>query len=688
LARYIGNYKVIQELGSGHFGTVYLAVGEVPGTRGHPPRRRVVAIKKLKDAAPAVVELLLQEFALLDQVKHRGVVRVFEYLEDESAVVMEYIHGVSLRQMLEELESAREQAFTEAAVEIASEIADALYQAFTTPGDNGEPLQLVHRDLKPANIMLTPSGEIKVLDWGLARVDNSDFRQDDHRRIKGTMLYMAPEQAQGLEIDHRTDLFALGLILYELLEGRAVYQLPEGNDPVSEVKELIRTGNTEKACAQLETRLPSLGPIITQALQTRPQDRYRSGQDMMVELRRQLYRDRGAYLEEFCEFFFGSIHDIGEAVTLESLGVDSVPGQRSRDRVSIEERLRQSMVGEDQAQQGVQSTKGRGGSPMSNSKGPKPPPMVPSPGGSGQSPPSSERGGLKKVGQRSPQETGMLEMVPLSGVEAIESGQDPSATAFFAIPAPKSERAGGAPPGAATPGPPPPPGGVRPPPPPPRAGAGPAPPPGIPMVRGPVAPPPQGSPFQVTGSTPSAADNENRVNSTRVFAILFSVFLMVCMALFLAALLTDFGKEETASDGGESSSSASSSVRSGGSSRAEVDTGGLPGKEELKPTSTPTKTRRTNTVRSTVTKTQDSGSSTGLTLTLTGTAGQYKQVVGSCGSKSISLSISGGRVSLGSVSSGAVCVLSFKGGGPAPAKVSFNASKSSMKCTGTPVTCR
>ena len=110
------------------------------------------------------MDLLLKEFALLDQVKHRCVVRVFEFLEEESAVVMEYVHGVTLRQMFDELERSREQVFTEAAIEIASEIADTLYQAFTTPGDNGDPLQLVHRDLKPANVLVADDMSAKVAD--------------------------------------------------------------------------------------------------------------------------------------------------------------------------------------------------------------------------------------------------------------------------------------------------------------------------------------------------------------------------------------------------------------------------------------------------------------------------------------------------------------------------------------------
>ena len=310
----------MQELGTGHFGAVYLGAGEVPGRGRQPGRRRLVAIKKLRDSTdPAALDQLVQEFALLDQVKHRCIVRVFEYIEEENAVVMEYIHGVTLRKVLDELESAHEQVFTEAAVEIGCEIADALYQAWTTPGDNGEPLQLVHRDLKPENIMLTPSGEVKVLDWGLARVDNEEFVASGAGGMVGSLLYMAPEQARMLEVDHRSDLYGLGLVLFELLMGRPAYEIPDvgGDEGVRQVRRAVEAGDTAAGTRELESRLNSVGPIITRALRARPEDRFQNGQDMLVELRRQLYRDRGSYLEEFCEFFFGSIHDIGDPPPLD-----------------------------------------------------------------------------------------------------------------------------------------------------------------------------------------------------------------------------------------------------------------------------------------------------------------------------------------------------------------------------------
>ena len=317
---------------------MYLAKGEVPGRGIQPGKRRVVAIKSLKEPDPESVRLLLQEFALLDQVKHRSIVRVFEYLEDECAVVMEAVHGVTLRTVLDRCEERREQVFTEAAVEIGCELADALYQAWTTPGDNGERLQLVHRDLKPENVMLTKAGEVKILDFGLARVDNTDFAKDDPNRIKGTPIYMAPEQARGEDIDHRTDLFALGLILYELLMGRPAYRVPmDVPDPIAAVFAAIEGGELSDQCRELETKLPGMGPIVAKLLQARPRNRYQTGHDLLVDLRRQLYKDRGVYLTEFCDFFFGSLYKLPDLP-------DADPGQGGT-RMSTNDKAPRKKIG-------------------------------------------------------------------------------------------------------------------------------------------------------------------------------------------------------------------------------------------------------------------------------------------------------------------------------------------------------
>ena len=607
---------MLEELGAGHFGAVYLAVGEVPGRGMQPGRRRVVAIKKLKDARDSEsVRLLLQEFDLLDQVKHRSVVRVFEYLEDEHAVVMEHIHGVTLRAVLDELANKGAQVFTEAAVEMGCEIADALYQAYTTPGENGESLQLVHRDLKPDNIMLTPSGDVKILDWGLARVDNADFRAEASGRLRGTALYMSPEQASRRHVDHRSDLFGLGLILYELLMGESLYGVPEGAaDPLAAAMAAIQRGDTGEACKSLEKRLPVAGPVITKALQPRPEDRYRDGQDLLVELRRSLYRDRGAYLEEFCAYFFEAVHPLADPPTVESLGGRS--GGRGK-RMSIEERLRQSMA------EGSGAPAGSPPEPVSQVVAPgrppaprtgRPPPRPPRPsrpqgadmagqGSNGEGPfgrprppvgggasrstpfrPASASRPPRPVGQRRPDETGMLEMVPINQNEdEVEAAGDPSATAFFAIPAPRAERnkpaappppMGGGPGAPPTPqafsggAPPPPPGMGRPPAGPPSPAfspSGPPPPPAMhtaagmpprgpmppqmgghappqPMVQGPIAS--YGgaqTPFQVAGAQPADAGGggreASRTQSQRVYAVVLGVIFLMGIAITVAVWL-------------------------------------------------------------------------------------------------------------------------------------------------------
>jgi serine/threonine protein kinase len=572
VARFIRNYEIVHKLGGGKFGEVFLAAGETPGRGLSAGRRRVVAVKKLRDSSSSgAVQLLMQEFALLDQVKHRSIVRVFEYIQEENAVVMEAVDGVTLRQVLDECDKAHEQVFTEAVIEIACEIADALYQAYTTPGDNGEPLRLVHRDLKPENVMLTPTGEVKILDFGLARVDNADFQREDPNRLRGTPLYMAPEQAQMREVDHRTDLFALGLITYELLMGRAAYRVPENSpDPVGEVYDAIERAALQDCIAELESKIPGMGPIIARCLQARPQSRYQNGQELLVDLRRQLYRDRGAYLEEFCEFFFGSIYDHDPLPTLDSIvSSGPAPGGR-RKRMSIEERLKQSMEREHAAAHEVPRrgapvapapaapSPPRGGSPQRAKPFSPPsgarPPIRPAPSAAPAPPPSPPAGGPPRpsqprmVGARSPDETGMLELVPLS---ADGSGdpeiEDPSATAFFAIPAPRAQdkpAAAPAPapspppsapgPSVASPRPPaaPPLGGIQGP----TSGAGVAPPAAPVGIQGPTAGGQVGTPFQASQPPPSgaSAQQQKRVSSFRVYALLLAVFMLGCAAVVTA----------------------------------------------------------------------------------------------------------------------------------------------------------
>lgn len=695
MSQSIGNYQVIRQLGEGHYGKVFLAVGEVPARGPIPPRRRVVAIKTLReDAEPEALSLLLQEFALLDQVKHRGVVRVFEYIEDANAVVMEYIHGVSLQMVLDELERAREQVFTEAVIEIGCEISDALYQAFTTPGDNGDPLQLVHRDIKPANIMLTPQGEVKVLDFGLARVDNADFAKDNSERIRGTPIYMAPEQARGEAVGHPTDLFALGLILYELLMKQPAYRVSmDAADPVAAIFRAIEKGDVHQQCGELERRLPGLGPIVSKLLQSRPQDRFRDGQGVLVELRGQLYRDRGAYLKEFCDFFFGSIHTMSPTPTVDdftSLGPAISSG--SRKRQSIEERLRASMAMDSKARKTLEGTAAR--KPRTPTSGPKAQEFKPVGYGAA----SDLSAKVKTVGERRPDETGMLVMESMSGADERDVASDANSTEFWAIPTPKAERAkpAGPPPqsSGAMGGPPPPPsGGMGGPPPPPlyQSGSGQPPGPVGPAIQGPVATssaPASNTPFKASTSAGGLNPEEQRVQSNRVYAIVFGMFGLVCLAV-LALVFIGIGKDDSSADAvAQETTSPPPRVER---ERRNLDDTGIKAPPPVRPTKRPPrkssgagtgggtgggKPRAPSVGGGTVIiKLNDTSQSSGAELVCT--AGSYRK----------RNSFSGGVATFGSVPGG-VCTLYFKGG--IPAKFSPVTRGRSYNCSiiGTTAVCK
>ena len=362
----IAQYSVIKTLGKGQFGTVYLGVGNVP-TRihGRDAQRRVVALKQLQDVNYArSVKLLIQEFSLLMQVKHRCIVQVYEYLQDDSTLVMEYVHGVTLRDIIDDLQEKKIRFPTGAAIEIACEIADALFQAFTSYGENSEPLHIVHRDLKPANIIFTSTGEIKVLDFGLARVSNSEFTVAKTGKIEGTPIYMSPEQARGLDMDHRSDLFSLGLILYELLVGEPAYPLPFGSaNPLREILRNISAGRFTFTFEQLERKLPSVGSVLKKVLQVNPDRRYRDGRDLQFDLRAKLPPAvQDSALQQFAKYYFSSIRPIEPLPSYEDLEASLNGLQRAP---SLNEALRNA-----------QQTKTSFGETMSNSK--KPPSRPPS----------------------------------------------------------------------------------------------------------------------------------------------------------------------------------------------------------------------------------------------------------------------------------------------------------------------
>jgi len=256
-----GRYEIVSELGRGAMGMVYQA---------HDPQiNRMVALKVLREdrlTTEDYVQRFLKEATAIGRLSHPGIVTVYDIGQDHGTIyiAMEFLEGQSMDQLVK----AGNLSLTDI-VDIGIQIAQALHYAHTRG--------IIHRDIKPPNIICTPENILKVTDFGIAHIDDPDGQQMTRAgEILGTPVYMAPEQVMGQTVDGRSDLYSLGVILYELTTGHrpfkgenltAVFRAITQDDPVPP--------------DQLNPDIPpALSKLILKAMARKPEDRFRSGQEM------------------------------------------------------------------------------------------------------------------------------------------------------------------------------------------------------------------------------------------------------------------------------------------------------------------------------------------------------------------------------------------------------------------------
>jgi len=207
-------YEVLDTVGVGAMGTVYRAQ-----MRGKGDFAKRVALKVLhseKSETEDIARRLRDEARILGLIRHRAVVNVdgLVWLAGHWTVVMEFVDGLDVRQLVEQIGALPESC----ALEVVAEVAGALHVAFHTEGPDGRALKLLHRDIKPANIQVTTAGEVKVLDFGVARAD-FDAREAKTRSLAfGSLGYVAQERIDGVETP-AGDVYSLGVVLVEMLTG-------------------------------------------------------------------------------------------------------------------------------------------------------------------------------------------------------------------------------------------------------------------------------------------------------------------------------------------------------------------------------------------------------------------------------------------------------------------------------------
>ncbi len=266
----IAHYRVISRLGEGGMGAVYLADDMKLG--------RHVALKVLPAslaADPERMRRFVQEARLASALTHPNVAYIYEIGEapDLWFLAMEYVEGETLSARL-----SRGQATLSELLSISVQVADALDEAHSKG--------IVHRDIKPSNLMLTPRGYVKVLDFGLAKLavpNNHDETQliTDRGVVLGTVAYMSPEQALGRDVDHRTDLFSLGVVLYEMATAR----LPFSGATMSETMARILNSQPE-ALARFNYDIPEgLERVVRKCLEKDRERRYQTARELVVDLK-------------------------------------------------------------------------------------------------------------------------------------------------------------------------------------------------------------------------------------------------------------------------------------------------------------------------------------------------------------------------------------------------------------------
>jgi len=259
-----GRYEILQTIGEGGMGAVYKAEDR--------ELSRTVALKVIRPelaSNPDILQRFKQELRLSHQVTHKNVIRIYDLGEGDGIkfITMEYIEGKDLRSLIRE-----KKRFTpEEAVSVIQQVCQAL--------DAAHSVGVIHRDLKPQNIMQDRSGRILVMDFGLARTLEGDGMTQTGALV-GTMEYMSPEQALGQELDQRSDIFALGLILYEMLTGKMPFVAE------SALASLIkRTQERAIPVSDIDGQIPgALSGIVSKCLERDLNQRYESASAILADL--------------------------------------------------------------------------------------------------------------------------------------------------------------------------------------------------------------------------------------------------------------------------------------------------------------------------------------------------------------------------------------------------------------------
>ncbi|HEY5242077.1 MAG TPA: serine/threonine-protein kinase [Polyangiaceae bacterium] len=286
LPRTFGRYALFDFIGKGGMAEIYLArqKTELGATR-------LCVVKQILPGLagdPKFSEMLVHEAKLAARLSHANVVQVFDLGRADARlfIAMEYVEGFDLNDLLGRCSRARVPLPFELAVHVLREALRGLDYAHRRMDDEGRPLGIVHRDVSPSNLLVSFEGEVKVCDFGIAHANDTLFGEGTSAHelaeaLKGKAGYMSPEHAAGQPIDARSDVFAAGVVLWELAAGRRLYKAGEGRESLLEQ---ARRAEVPELPAQGLPDPDKLRAIVSKALARDRADRYPSAAAMLRDL--------------------------------------------------------------------------------------------------------------------------------------------------------------------------------------------------------------------------------------------------------------------------------------------------------------------------------------------------------------------------------------------------------------------
>lgn len=278
-------YRVIERLASGGMAEVFLA--ESAGIEGFKKRVAIKRVLPHLSENKRFIAMFLDEARLSAHLTHSQIAQVFDIGVGDNAyfIVMEYVDGSDLKGLIEHHRKTSKPFPVECAVYIAVKICEGLAYAHELTNPAGQPLNIVHRDMSPPNVLITRFGEVKIVDFGLAKA-SSQLEKSEAGIIKGKFGYLSPEAALGLEVDHRTDIFAVGIILWELIAGRRLFQ---GESDYQTVK-LVQEAQVPSLRAMGMDIPEALDRIVLKSLAKDPVNRHLNASDLSLALTEFLFK--------------------------------------------------------------------------------------------------------------------------------------------------------------------------------------------------------------------------------------------------------------------------------------------------------------------------------------------------------------------------------------------------------------